>query len=122
VTARTEDPEAERLERIRREVLARLESANNAIVRLVAVGGLSWNDALVLAQVMEALRWHCDRLDRENERRAKRSPDNAKVMAESELLFPAEPNGRNRAGAFAARGASTRPSRTSGRRSRSRTR
>lgn len=49
---------------------------------------------------LDALRWHCERLDRENERRQKRSPDNAKAMAESDLLFPAPPNGRNHGGGF----------------------
>jgi hypothetical protein len=49
---------------------------------------------------LEALRWHCDRLDRENERRAKRHPHLAESMAASELLFPAPPAKWNRGGGF----------------------
>lgn len=52
------------------------------------------------AEALDVLRWHCERLDRENEKRAKRSPENAAAMAASELLFPCEPNGRNRGGGF----------------------
>ena len=54
----------------------------------------------VTPEVLDVLRWHCDRLDRENARRAKRSPELAKAMAESDLLFPSEPNGKNRGGGF----------------------
>lgn len=49
-------------------------------------------------QQLEVLRWHADRLDRENERRAKRSPRLAQVMAASELLFPASPSKWNAGG------------------------
>ena len=49
---------------------------------------------------IEVLRWHVSRLDQENERRARRSPENAEAMAASELLFPSEPNGRTRGGGF----------------------
>lgn len=51
-------------------------------------------------EVMGVLRWHVERLEMENVKRAKRSPENAAAMAASELLFPAEPNGRNRGGGF----------------------
>lgn len=47
---------------------------------------------------LEVLRWHVDRLERENERRAKRSPGNARAMATSELLFPAAPSKWNSGG------------------------
>lgn len=50
--------------------------------------------------VLEVLRWHCERLEVENEKRRKRSPDNAAAMDASELMFPCEPNGRNRGGGF----------------------
>jgi hypothetical protein len=52
------------------------------------------------AEVLDILRWHVERLERENERRAKRSPENAAAMAASDLLFPCEPNGRNRGGGY----------------------
>lgn len=51
-------------------------------------------------EVVGVLRWQVERLERENARRAVRFPENAAAMAESELLFPAEPNGRNRGGGF----------------------
>jgi len=49
---------------------------------------------------LEVLRWHCDRLDKENEKRARRSPDLAVAMGASELLFPAAPTKWNRGGGF----------------------
>jgi hypothetical protein len=49
---------------------------------------------------LKVLRWHCERLDAENEERAKRSPKNAEAMAASELLFPARPTRHNRGGGF----------------------
>jgi len=49
---------------------------------------------------LEVLRWHVDRLDRENERRAKRDPQNAAAMAASELLFPSPPTRWNDGGGF----------------------
>ncbi|MBA3391136.1 MAG: site-specific integrase [Deltaproteobacteria bacterium] len=51
-------------------------------------------------EVVEVLRWHVERLELENVKRAKRSPENAAAMDASELLFPAEPNGRTRGGGF----------------------
>ncbi len=51
-------------------------------------------------EVLAVLRWHVERLDQENVRRADRAPELAAVMAESDLLFPAEPNGRNQGGGF----------------------
>jgi hypothetical protein len=49
---------------------------------------------------LEVLRWHVAGLDQENERRAKRSPENAEAMAASELLFPAMPTKWNNGGGF----------------------
>lgn len=49
-------------------------------------------------QMVETLRWHVDRLDRENERRARRSPLLAQAMSSSELLFPSPPTKWNRGG------------------------
>lgn len=54
-------------------------------------------------EVVEVLRWHVDRLTSENERRRERFPELAAAMDASELLFPAEPNGRNRGGGFRTR-------------------
>ena len=51
-------------------------------------------------EVVDVLRWHVERLEAENEKRRKRSPENAAAMDASDLLFPAEPNGRNRGGGF----------------------
>jgi len=51
-------------------------------------------------EVLDVLRWHSERLEAENVKRAKRSPQNAAAMDASELLFPAEPNGRTRGGGF----------------------
>jgi hypothetical protein len=47
---------------------------------------------------LEVLRWHVDRLERDNEQRAKRSPHLAQAMAASELLFPAAPSKWNAGG------------------------
>jgi hypothetical protein len=49
---------------------------------------------------VEVLRWHVDRLARENEQRAKRAPENANAMAATELLFPAGPTKWNNGGGF----------------------
>lgn len=49
---------------------------------------------------VSVLRWHVDRLAAENAKRAERSPGLAEAMAKSELLFPAEPNGRTKGGGF----------------------
>jgi hypothetical protein len=49
---------------------------------------------------LEVLRWHVAFLDRENERRAKRSAQKARAMAASELLFPAAPTKWNDGGGF----------------------
>jgi hypothetical protein len=49
---------------------------------------------------IEVLRWHVERLAAENERRAKRSPQNAKAMSGSDLLFPAAPTKWNHGGGF----------------------
>lgn len=49
---------------------------------------------------LEALRWHVDRLARDNERRARRSPHLGQAMASSELLFPAPPTKWNAGGGF----------------------
>ncbi|MCX5746627.1 MAG: hypothetical protein NT062_29470, partial [Proteobacteria bacterium] len=51
-------------------------------------------------QVVGVLRWHVDRLEAENVKRARRFPDNAAAMDASDLLFPADPNGRNHGGGF----------------------
>ncbi|HEY4178961.1 MAG TPA: hypothetical protein VGM90_19070 [Kofleriaceae bacterium] len=51
---------------------------------------------------VSVLRWHRARLESENVKRAKRSPELAKAMAASDLLFPAEPNGRTRGGGYRA--------------------
>lgn len=51
-------------------------------------------------EALEVLRWHVARLDSENEKRRKRHPELAAAMDASELLFPAEPNGRNKGGGF----------------------
>jgi integrase len=51
-------------------------------------------------EAIDVLRWHVERMEAENEKRAKRSPENAAAMRASELLFPAEPNGRNRGGGY----------------------
>lgn len=40
---------------------------------------------------VDVLRWHCERLDSENNRRMKRSPHLGRAMATSELLFPRPP-------------------------------
>jgi hypothetical protein len=61
--------------------------------------GESWAVKLP-AEALSVLKWHVDRLERENERRRQRSPENAAAMDASDLLFPAEPNGRNRGGGF----------------------
>lgn len=50
--------------------------------------------------MVEVLRWHVDRLTKENAHRAKRFPLHAKAMEQSELLFPARPNKWNRGGGF----------------------
>jgi hypothetical protein len=47
---------------------------------------------------LQVLRWHVDRLDQENERRAARSSRLAQAMAASELLFPAAPSKWNAGG------------------------
>jgi hypothetical protein len=47
---------------------------------------------------LDVLQWHCDRLDRENEKRRKRYPLLAESMDASELLFPAPPTKWNRGG------------------------
>lgn len=52
------------------------------------------------SEVLDVLRWHVERLGTENAKRAKRSPLNAVAMDASELLFPAEPNGRTRGGGY----------------------
>jgi integrase len=57
----------------------------------------------VPAEVLAVLQWHCDRLDAENERRRKRSPECAEAMDKSELLFPAEPNSSTQGGGFRTR-------------------
>jgi hypothetical protein len=49
---------------------------------------------------LEVLRWHLQRLEADNERRAKRDPENAATMAASELLFPAMPTKWNGGGGF----------------------
>ncbi|MGE0550408.1 MAG: hypothetical protein AB7O24_04700 [Kofleriaceae bacterium] len=49
---------------------------------------------------LSVLRWHSERLDAENERRSKRSPELGASMAETELLFPAGPSKWNRGGGF----------------------
>jgi hypothetical protein len=51
-------------------------------------------------QVIEVLRWHVERLDLENEKRAKRSPENAAAIDASELMFPAKPTKWNKGGGF----------------------
>ena len=63
---------------------------------------------------LSVLRWHVDRLQRENERRAKRSPKIAAVHAESELLFPAAPTRWNAGGGFQSRGCLAEPFRIVG--------
>lgn len=47
---------------------------------------------------LEVLRWHLDRLERENVRRERRSPEIAAAMRASELLFPAAPTTWNHGG------------------------
>ena len=49
---------------------------------------------------LDVLQWHCDRLDRENEKRRKRYPLLAESMSASELLFPAPPPKWNHGGGF----------------------
>lgn len=49
---------------------------------------------------LDVLRWHCERLDRENEKRAERSPENAAALTKSELLFPAMPTRWGSGGGF----------------------
>lgn len=51
-------------------------------------------------ELLSVLQWHVDRMTTENERRAKRNPTLAAAMDESDLLFPAEPNGRTNGGGF----------------------
>jgi integrase len=51
-------------------------------------------------EAIDVLRWHVERMEAENEKRAKRSPENAAAMRASDLLFPAEPNGRNKGGGY----------------------
>lgn len=72
-------------------------------VKSEVMSGTKNGDDLIIKlapEVLDVLAWHVDRLDRENERRAKRSPDLAAAMAASDLLFPCEPNGRNSGGGF----------------------
>ncbi len=52
---------------------------------------------------IEVLRWHVDRLEAENRRRAERSPKLAAAMADSELLFPALPTRWRNGGGFRSR-------------------
>jgi integrase len=61
------------------------------------------------AEALDMMRWHVERLEKENAQRAKRSPENAAAMAASELLFPCEPNGRNRGGGFRTKSSLARP-------------
>lgn len=49
---------------------------------------------------LDVLRWHVERLEKENEKRAKRCAENAAAMAASELLFPAAPTKWNNGGGF----------------------
>jgi hypothetical protein len=49
---------------------------------------------------VEVMRWHVERLARENEKRAKRAAENASAMATTELLFPAAPTKWNSGGGF----------------------
>nr|MBA3673150.1 hypothetical protein [Gemmatimonadaceae bacterium] len=49
------------------------------------------------------LRWHIERLERANERRAKRSPHVAEVQRASELLFPSAPTRWSAGGGFHSR-------------------
>jgi hypothetical protein len=49
---------------------------------------------------LDVLRWHVDRLQKENQRRTKRDPENAAAMADTELLFPASPTKWNNGGGF----------------------
>lgn len=51
-------------------------------------------------EVLKVLQWHAQRLDRENEKRRRRHPELAAAMDASDLLFPAEPNGRNKGGGY----------------------
>jgi hypothetical protein len=58
---------------------------------------------------LAVLRWHLDRLERENERRAKRSPQVAEVQAASDLLFPASPTRWSAGGGFISRSCLDKP-------------
>lgn len=53
-------------------------------------------------RLIDVLRWHVARLEVENEKRAKRAPENAAAMAASDLLFPAPPTKWNNGGGFRA--------------------
>lgn len=57
------------------------------------------------ARQVDVLRWHCDRLDAANARRAKRNPAAADAMAASDLLFPAPPTKHDAGGGFQSRSA-----------------
>jgi hypothetical protein len=61
------------------------------------------------AEQLAVLRWHVDRLARENEKRAKRRPAAAAAQAASELLFPAAPTRWSAGGGFMSRSALDRP-------------
>lgn len=52
---------------------------------------------------LEVLRWHVDRLELENSKRAERAPKLAAAMADSELLFPALPTRWSNGGGFRSR-------------------
>lgn len=49
---------------------------------------------------IEVLRWHVDRLEKDNGKRAKRAPENALAMGATELLFPAAPTKWNNGGGY----------------------
>lgn len=58
---------------------------------------------------LSVLRWHLDRLERENELRARRNPAAAAVQTASELLFPAAPTRWSHGGGFRSRTSIDRP-------------
>ncbi len=81
------------------ELLVRRSQTHGAEVMEETKTGRDQMIALDERQV-EALRWHVDRLEKENAQRAKRYPKLAEAMAASDLLFPAGPTRHNAGGGF----------------------
>jgi integrase len=58
---------------------------------------------------LAVLRWHIERLEADNQRRAKRSPLAAEAQAKSDLLFPAAPTRWSHGGGFQSRSCLKKP-------------